>query len=174
MSSRANDLLFPLQLHLSGPAVPFKTRSMKYFLVSGLFLVALSSTGLAQSPTDETAAVLAAEKEGCLAYQNGDAEKIAQFLNGDYTLTDSKGEITKAADDIADAKTGKAKYDVFENYDMQVRVYNHATAIVLGKTKVKGTYEGKPVDIVVQFTDTFVKQEGQWRLAAGHVSRLKN
>ena len=66
------------------------------------------------------------------------------------------------------------KYDVFENYDMKVRVYDDATAVVLGKTRVKGNAEGKSIDIVVQFTDTFVKKNGQWRLAAGHVSRLKN
>ncbi len=56
---------------------------------------------------------------------------------------------------------------------MNARVYANHTAIVTGKTKIKGTAEGKPIDIVVQFTDTFVKQNGQWQLAAGHVSRLK-
>ncbi len=56
---------------------------------------------------------------------------------------------------------------------MNARVYANHTAIVTGKTKIKGTAEGKPIDIVVQFTDTFVKQNGQWRVAAGHVSRLK-
>ena len=56
---------------------------------------------------------------------------------------------------------------------MKARVYGGQTAIVTGKTKVKGNPQGKPIDIVVQFTDTFVKQSGRWRLAAGHVSRLK-
>ncbi len=78
-----------------------------------------------------------------------------------------------AADDIQDAKSGRVHYEVFENYDMKVRLYGGHTGIVTGKTKVKGTAEGKPIDIVVQFTDTFVKQGDQWRLAAGHVSRLK-
>ena len=38
------------------------------------------------------------------------------------------------------------------------------------RTKLKGVYDGKTVDKIVQFTDTLVKQNGQWRLAAGHVS----
>ena len=78
-----------------------------------------------------------------------------------------------AANDIEDARTGRVHYDVFENYDMKVRVYGGHTAIVMGKTKIKGNAQGKPIDIIVQFTDTFVKQSGRWRLAAGHVSRLK-
>ena len=102
-----------------------------------------------------------------------DAEKIANFLTRDYTLTNSKGEITAAGDDIEDARSGRVHYDVFENYDMKVRVYGDHTAIVTGKTKIKGNAQGKPIDIVVQFTDTFVKESGRWRLAAGHVSRLK-
>jgi ketosteroid isomerase-like protein len=128
---------------------------------------------LAQSPADESAAVLQAERDGCAAYLRGDADKIANFLTEDYTLTNSKGAITTAADDIEDARTGKVHYDVFENYDMKVRLYGDHAAVVTGKTKVKGNAQGKPIDIIVQFTDTFVKQSGRWRLAAGHVSRLK-
>ena len=131
------------------------------------------ATVLAQMPSDESAAVLQAEHDGCVAYLHGDADKIANFLTDDYTLTNSKGEISTAADDIEDAKSGRVHYDVFENYDMKVRIYDDHTAIVTGKTKVKGNAQGKPIDIIVQFTDTFVKQSGRWRLAAGHVSRLK-
>ena len=131
---------------------------MKLFL---LFCCASIATVLAQTPTDESAAVLQAEREGCAAYLHGDAGKIANFLTEDYTLTNSKGEITTAADDIEDAKSGRVHYDVFENYDMKVRIYDDHTAIVTGKTKVKGNAQGKPIDIIVQFTDTFVKQGGR-------------
>ncbi len=143
---------------------------MKLFL---LFCCASVATVLAQTPSDESAAVLQAEREGCAAYLHGDAGKIANLLTDDYTLTNSKGEITTAADDIEDAKSDRVHYDVFENYDMKVRIYDDHTAIVTGKTKVKGNAQGKPIDIIVQFTDTFVKQGGRWRLVAGHVSRLK-
>ena len=143
---------------------------MKLFL---LFCCASVATVLAQTPSDESAAVLQAEREGCAAYLHGDAGKIANLLTDDYTLTNSKGVITTAADDIEDAKSGRVHYDVFENYDMKVRIYDDHTAIVTGKTKVKGNAQGKPIDIIVQFTDTFVKQGGRWRLVAGHVSRLK-
>lgn len=137
-----------------------------------LFFVCVA-TVLAQAASDESSAVLQAEHDGCDAYLHGDAGKIANFLTDDYTLTNSKGETTTAADDIEDAKSGRIHYDVFENYDMKVRVYGDHTAVVTGKTKVKGSARGKPIDIIVQFTDTFVKQNGRWRLAAGHVSRLK-
>jgi ketosteroid isomerase-like protein len=137
------------------------------------FVCVCVATVLAQAASDQSAAVLQAEHDGCDAYLHGDADKIANFLTDDYTLTNSKGEISTVADDIEDAKSGRVHYDVFENHDMRVRVYDDHTAIVTGKTKVKGNAQGKPIDIIVQFTDTFVKQSGRWRLAAGHVSRLK-
>jgi ketosteroid isomerase-like protein len=137
-----------------------------------VFFFVCVATVLSQA-SDESAAVLQAERDGCVAYLHGDADKIANFLTDDYTLTNSKGEISTAADDIEDAKNGRVRYDVFENYDMKVRIYDGHTAIVTGKTKVTGNAQGKPIDIIVQFTDTFVKQSGRWRLAAGHVSRLK-
>jgi len=137
------------------------------------FLIAsfmCAATIFAHTAGEETTAVLQAERDGCAAYLNGDAEKIANFLTEDYTLTNSKGEISARADDIADAKSGRVHYDEFENYDMKVRLYGDSTAVVTGRTKLKGVYDGKPVDKIVQFTDTLVKQNGHWRLAAGHVS----
>jgi ketosteroid isomerase-like protein len=143
---------------------------MKFLFIFSLICVAAI---FAEAPSDESAAVLQAEHDGCIAYLRGDADKIAKFLTDNYTLTNSRGEITTASDDIEDARSGRVHYDVFENYDMKARVYGGHTAIVTGKTKVKGNAQGKPIDIIVQFTDTFVKESGRWRLAAGHVSPLK-
>jgi ketosteroid isomerase-like protein len=54
---------------------------------------------------------------------------------------------------------------------MKVRVHGD-TAVVTGKTHTKGVSGGKPFDFQFQFTDTFVKDGGRWRLLAGHVSKL--
>ena len=141
-------------------------------LLPGLLIASFmpAATIFAQTAAEETTAVLQAERDGCTAYLNGEAEKIANFLTEDYTPTNSKGEISGRADDIADATSGKVHYTEFENYDMKVRLYGDSTAVVTGRTKLKGVYNGKTIDKVVQFTDTLVKQNGYWRLAAGHVS----
>src|SRR6266480_1543914 len=141
-------------------------------LFPGLLIASFmcAATIFAETLAEETSAVLQGERGGCATYLNGDAEKIANFLTEDYTLTNSKGEISARADDIADTTSRKVHYDVFENYDMKVRLYGDSTAVVTGRTKLKGVYDGKTVDKIVQFTDTLVKQNGHWRLAAGHVS----
>jgi Domain of unknown function (DUF4440) len=124
---------------------------------------------LAQTPTEE---VLQFEREACKAFLDADVTMLERVLTPEFTLTLSNGEVSTRADEINELRSGKVHYDVFENYDMLARLYGD-TAVVLGKTRVKGIADGKPFDRVVQFTDTLIKRDGRWQLAAGHVSRIE-
>ena len=146
------------------------TGCMKTGSILALMFFASLLLVLAQG-SDEENAVLQTERELCTAYLKGDADAIAQGVMEDYTLTNSTGKITTRADDINEAKKSNPKYEVFENYDMKVRLHGDA-AIVTGRTHVKGISSGKPFDSQFQFTDTFVKDGARWRLYAGHVSKL--
>jgi ketosteroid isomerase-like protein len=126
---------------------------------------------LAQT-TDEKD-VLQFERDACKAFLDGDVAALERVLTPDFTLTLSNGEVSTRADEINELRSGKVHYDVFENYDMLARLYGNDTAVVLGKTRVKGTADGKPFDRIVQFTDTVIKRNGRWQLAAGHVSRIE-
>jgi len=133
------------------------------FLASSLLVSAQES--------DEANAVLQTERDLAIAYQGGDAYAIAQGVMQDYTLTSSTVKVTTRSDDIAEAEKNDPKYEIFENYDMQARVHGDA-AVVTGKTHTKGISCGKPFDSLFQFTDTFVKDGGRWRLLASHASKL--
>ena len=120
--------------------------------------------------SDEGNAVLQTERDLATAYLKSDADGIAQGVMEDYTLTNSMGKITTRADDIAEAKKNDPKYEIFENYDMKVRVHGD-TAVVTGKTHTKGISGRTPFDFQFRFTGTFAKDGGRWRLLAGHVSK---
>ncbi len=126
---------------------------------------------VAQTPAQQE--VLQFERDACKAFLDADVGALERVLMPEFTLTLSSGEVNTRADEINELRSGKVHYDVFENYDMKARVYGDSTAVVLGKTRVKGTADGKPFDRVVQFTDTLIKRDGRWQLAAGHVSRLE-
>jgi hypothetical protein len=125
---------------------------------------------LAQTPAEQE--VLQFERDACRAFLDADVAALERVLTPGFTLTLSNGEVSMRADEINELRSGKIHYDTFENYDMLVRLYGDNVAVVLGKTRVKGTTEGKPFNHVVQFTDTLIKQDGRWQLAAGHVSRI--
>ena len=141
-------------------------------IVAAFALTFLTSLPLAfAQQNDQANAVLQTERDLATAYLKGDADGIAQGVMEDYTLTNSMGKITTRADDIGEARKNDPKYEIFENYDMKVRLYGD-TAVVTGKTHTKGVSSGKPFDFQFQFTDTFVKDGAHWRLLAGHVSKL--
>lgn len=139
-----------------------------------VFLMAVVACrfSLAQTPGQQE--VLQFERHACKAVLDADEGALKRVLTPDFTLTLSNGEVRTRADEINELHSGKVHYDVFENYDMQARIYGDNMAVALGKTRVKGTAEGKPFDGVVQFTDTLIKRDGRWQLAAGHVSRIQN
>jgi Domain of unknown function (DUF4440) len=138
--------------------------------------VALLATFTCQISLAQTAAekeVLQFEHDACKAFLDADPAALERMLTADFTLTLSNADVSTRADEINDLRSGKVHYDVFENYDMLARLYGDNMAVVLGKTCVKGTSDGKPFDRVVQFTDTLIKGDGRWQLVAGHVSRLE-
>jgi ketosteroid isomerase-like protein len=126
---------------------------------------------LGQTPAQQE--LLQFERDACKAFLDADVVALERVLTPDFTLTLSNGEVNTRADEINELHSGKVHYDVFENYDMLARLYGNDMAVVLGKTRVKGTADGKPFDRVVQFTDTLIKRDGRWQLAAGHVSKIE-
>jgi ketosteroid isomerase-like protein len=144
---------------------------MKTATLIVLVVVLAFRFSLAQTPAQQE--VLQFERDACKAFLDADVAALERVLTPDFTLTLSNGEVNTRADEISELRSGKVHYDVFENYDMLTRLYGDDVAIVLGKTRVKGTADGKPFDRVVQFTDTLIKRNGRWQLAAGHVSRIE-
>jgi ketosteroid isomerase-like protein len=115
--------------------------------------------------------VLRAERELALCYQNSDAACIEQGVMEDYILINSRGKISTRADDLAEAKKGDPKYEIFENHDMKARLHGDS-AVVTGVTQTKGISGGQPFDAEFRFTDTFVKDHGRWRLWAGQAMKI--
>jgi ketosteroid isomerase-like protein len=145
--------------------------NMKTATLIAFVAVFTCQLSLGQTPAQQE--VLQFERDACKAFLDADVAALERVLTPEFTLTLSNGEVSTRADEINELRSGKVHYDVFENYDMLARLYGNDTAVVLGKTRVKGTADGKPFDRVVQFTDTLIKRDGRWQLAAGHVSRIE-
>jgi len=144
---------------------------MKTAALIVLLVVFTFRLSFAETPAQQE--VLQFERDACKAFLDADVAALERVLTPDFTLTLSSGRVSTRADEINELQTKRVHYDVFENYDMLARLYSNDTAVVLGKTRVKGTADGKPFDRVVQFTDTLIKRDGRWQLAAGHVSKIE-
>jgi len=138
-----------------------------------LLVVALAAPALATAtPADDTREIERVERELLDAFRAGDAATIGKLEDETYTLTNTRGEVTTRADDIADAKKGEIRYTEFRNHDTTMRLYGDA-AIRLGITSLKGTASGKPFALDVRFTDTFIRRPDGWKIAASHATRIE-
>jgi hypothetical protein len=144
---------------------------MKLALLICLLATSVNQMLPAQSSAEKD--VLQFERDACKPFLDANVAALERVLTDDFTLTLSDGTVSTSANEIGELRTGKVHYDVFENFDMKARLYGDNTAVVIGKTRVKGTSDRKPFDRLVQFTDTLVKRDGRWQVAAGHVSRIE-
>ena len=134
-------------------------------------LVLVSGVAAARPPENVAQALIKLENDWAKAGLAGDAAGLEKLLAPDYVYTNQDGEMASRAEMVASIKSGTTKYDTFTVGDMKAHVYGDA-AVVTGKGSLKGKENGKPVDEVIRFTDTWVKQGGQWLCAATQVTRV--
>ncbi len=53
--------------------------------------------------------------------------------------------------------------------DVRVRTFGDA-AVVTGRTHGVGEFSGAAYDVIIRFTDTFVRRAGQWQAVCSHSS----
>jgi ketosteroid isomerase-like protein len=126
----------------------------------------------ARDAASDTRELLRVEAELCKAFEVGDADTLRKGLDSTFTLTDSHGEVTDFARNVDDVAKRDPRYDEFRNHEQKVRLYGDA-AIITGITSVKGHSGADAFAADFQFTDTWVRRDGHWKLAASHASRLQ-
>jgi ketosteroid isomerase-like protein len=143
----------------------------------GIWLSALIAFGClagaasARDAAQDELAIRRVEAELCKAFEDGDAQILRGDLDATFTLTNSRGEISDFTQNLEEVAKREPRYEVFRNHDQNVRLYGDA-AIVTGITTVKGRSKGEPFAADFEFTDTYVRRNGHWLLAASHASRL--
>jgi len=140
--------------------------------IVALVLCLLPAVIWAQKPTPEDEkAILDTEYAWCQAYLKADAAALADIELDGFILTDPQGRTVTKADEIAELKSGSIRFIELSSHELSVRVYGD-TAIVTGRTVLKAIEDNEPHDGIFQFTDTFVRQAGRWRVATEHVTRV--
>ena len=120
----------------------------------------------------DTAALLQAEADACQAFEDGNADALRKALTADFTLVDSRGNVTNLEQNLAEVAAREPYYDEFRNDGQSVRMYGDDTALIVGITHVRGKAGGEAFAADFRSTDTWIRRDGRWLLAASHASRL--
>ena len=148
---------------------------MTRFVWVAFFAVAsLAAGGLKQRSGVGNDEVVLAELQQALAkaWVAADRATIDRIIAPDWSSTGPDGQMTDRARVLADVfETRRHKIHRVEIDDVHARVFGDA-AVVTGRTHGVGEVEGSTYDVVIRFTDTFVRRKGRWQAIASHASLL--
>ena len=126
---------------------------------------------LAARAGDVEPAVLAAQDKRIAATIAGDVAAVAAMMTDDLTYTHSSGVEESKAEFLEGLKSGKYVYREITPRGRKVRVHGDA-AIVSGPAHIVIEPGGKRTELELYFTELYVKEAGQWRMALWQSTRL--
>ena len=144
---------------------------ISYRQASTLFAAFLIIAPAMAQITDQAQLAMAITQQACEAFRTGDVAAAEKLLAPKFTLVGSDSQVQSREEVLAEVRSRDPQYEVFRNHSMTAQVYGNA-AIVQGITSVKGTSGGKSFEADLRFTDTLIRDKGQWRLVVSHVTRI--
>jgi len=100
-----------------------------------------------------------------------DSVTLSNLLADDITYGHSSGLIQTKAELIRSIVSGEQDYKSIEPTNMHVRIYDNA-GVVNVNVKASVIYQGKPIDLNMAVTFTWVKINGDWKLVARQAVKL--
>lgn len=116
-------------------------------------------------------AVMQMEHEFAACVEKSDTVTYGRLVGDDYTFTTQDAVVRTKGEIIASFKSGVLKYESVSFDDIKVRLYGN-TAVVIGRSTVKGQDKGQDISGQYRYTRVYVKRQGRWQLVANQSTRI--
>ena len=104
----------------------------------------------------------------------GDVGALERILSNDFLLIDvMTGSEVRKPDLLAVLGSGQLKFEAIEPIESQIRHYG-ITAVITGRTEMKGRFGETPFTASSRYTHVFVKEQDQWRLVSAQGTQIGN
>ena len=149
---------------------------MRSMITGCVLLVAI---GLAASVQDQRAhrddveRILSLENAWNQAESRHDSHALSLLVAETFQYTDSDGNFMNKRQWLDSIKNEVDQYALLANRGMKVDVYGDA-AVVTGEYREKVTSKGKTILYAGRFTDTWIKQSGEWKCAASQETLISH
>jgi ketosteroid isomerase-like protein len=140
-----------------------------------LFLLILPLALMCAAPVvraDEAAdqdAIKSLEKRCAAALVSGDFKVLESIFSEGWLLVVADGHTMTRDEVLADLHAGNLKFTSYELGEIEVRLFGN-TAIAVGHGHPHGELRGEKFVENEVFSDTFVRQNGQWHCILSHSS----
>ena len=119
---------------------------------------------------DSETEIAALEAELRAAQLGADVTALDRLISDDLLFTGPDGTLATKADDLASYREGIMRVSAHEPEELRVRHVGADVAVVALRTRMAGSYAGTPFSGVARYTRVWAREEGRWRIVAGHVS----
>jgi ketosteroid isomerase-like protein len=148
---------------------------MRKVLILLLVVAALAFTariqGRAKAADDETQ-LIQLERSWNQAEMGRDAGAIASLFDDTLVYVDYDGSLRNRAEYLRSVASPSSSPEHIYDEGMKVHVYSNA-GVVSGVYRETGTTKGKTYTRRARFTDTWIKQSGQWKCVASQSTLIQ-
>jgi len=137
--------------------------------ITAFATTALGKNNSGTASADPVATITQMVNENVKADLTGDSSFVSKNYATNFTGGTSWGNWETKQSILADLNGGKTKTNSEQISELNVRVYGFA-AVATYKSTYDMTYKGEHRARTILSTDTFVMQDGSWRLVASHSS----
>jgi hypothetical protein len=120
---------------------------------------------------DAGEAVLEAQDRRFALTAAGDLDELERMLTNDMSYTHSSAAVDTKTEFLGALRSGTVRYLSIEPEERTVRVYGDA-GVVQGIAHVVVKAGERDIDVRLRFTELFVKQDGAWKMALWHSTRV--
>jgi ketosteroid isomerase-like protein/quercetin dioxygenase-like cupin family protein len=125
-------------------------------------------------PADDAATVAALKQQADAwdkAIVRKDRAAIEANMSPDFRNIDGFGNVADKAAFLEGIVAPRLEIDPYDVLDLDVRLYGD-TALLAGRTRMTGRYDGKPFASHYRYTDVYVRRGGTWKVASVQITRL--
>ena len=141
-------------------------------LASATLLGACSVAPTAPAGADALKAQLKAQADAWdQAIVRKDRVAIEANMADDFRQIDGAGNIETKASFIADLVSPDLRINPYTVEDFEVRLYGDV-ALLSGRTRMTGSYQGKPFSSHYRYIDIYVQRGGTWKIVSVQISRM--
>lgn len=131
--------------------------------------MALAVNALAATPTEQLVQQADAWDKAII---RKDAAAIAANMSEDFRQISARGDVAGKAAFLEAITSPRLVINPYSVEDMDVRFYGDV-ALVSGRTRMTGSWDGKPFGSHYRYVDVYVRKDGQWRVASVQITEIK-
>lgn len=100
-----------------------------------------------------------------------DRAAIEANMADDFRQIDARGDVETKASFVDGLVSPDLQLDPYTVEDFDMRVYGD-TALLSGRTRMTGRYQGKPFSTHYRYIDIYVKRGGAWKIVSVQISPI--